>query len=261
MQIRKTILTGISLTALALSATVQTVLADSSDGALAGVSGVNNSYNQSGNSTTPTINVQPGSLKSYGGAGFDFDGDLVSRPITLVEVPNFDFGALKIGETSKNLDKKGTNRYLVVNDQNANPGTQTNYHPWNVDVKLGKFSYKNKNNQDIPLSTKYSPQIVLKATGLTNKRTRLGTWVNNTFIGSGGSTVLNGFTSNVILKSGDDTTPSTVMSVTGNKYEAHAYAIDFNDPSYATLQNFPSTKININDTYTAPLTWTLSVTA
>lgn len=275
---------AVMLTSLVLAAvagnSINVLNAQAAGNALDGVSGVDNalgansgidfnsSTQNSADAATDSSNPNPHDFQSFG--GIDFAEDRISRPITLMEVPNFDFN-MKVGATTAEMTASSGNRYLVVNDTNAGSGV---HNLWEVDVKVGSF-YKTSGSAQIKLSkiTPIIPSINLPSTNV-GKRTSYGKWSGSGYTPSKTSNALQGPPASadnskpdgliLLAKDGSDSDPNPlqrVMYITGSGYTTNYYGLDFNDPSYAKLNDFSTTKIeSLKDKYVAPITWTLQFT-
>ncbi|MBA1434446.1 hypothetical protein [Bombilactobacillus bombi] len=192
---------------------------------------------------------------SYVGVGYS--DQLITNPITLAAVPNFDFGYHKKTETkdSFSLIDGATKRYLVVVDKN---GTLD----WNVTAALGA-NIKTPtliNNNDVSIVSNTTNKPVIKS-GSSPDTDWDGSKITSTLGSSPNSNLSNpSFTLS-------NNSSQTVFGYTGIKSPTPAMAspltavLDFNAPDSVTF-NYNNTKQPVvADKFVAPITWTLSVTA
>ncbi|UQS83078.1 WxL domain-containing protein [Bombilactobacillus thymidiniphilus] len=132
---------------------VQPILAAEGDAALPALGDSNSA---SGNSGT-----------SKAGIAFE-SGDLA-----LVQVPNLDFGTVKLGTEGDMISSKKQQRVAVVTDARIDPGVSDPAFNWNLSVKLGYFyangdSSTDSNKVDLPLRFSLNPSSTAPTTPARN---------------------------------------------------------------------------------------------
>lgn len=233
------LLAGSSILIIAPCLAKPAVAADD-DHALTNVSGVTagmeDGYQSAGSSSSAGT--------SYAGIGY---GDqLLTNPITLSKVPNFDFGYHKKTEGLNNfplIESKG-NRVLEVNDENG----QLN---WNVSAQLGTPS------EDFTSSVADKVQIQI-GDGNNNDTIKPNILINNDSSLSSDNYGLS-LGSSAFSKEKNATWLSRNPKLGSSKGGA-IVSVNFGNINSAKLDlplnNQPST----SEKYVAPITWTLNVT-
>lgn len=192
---------------------------------------------------------------SYAGIGY---GDqLLTDPITLSKVPNFDFGYHKRTEGKSNfplIDSTADKRVLIVEDKNGHLN-------WTVTASLGT---NNVNNSQIQ-SDNVSISFYKNSDGFTDRAfLKTAAPTKNPDFVTAESTTIDGLqmfdqeanistrTSKVILQRN--------LNNSNNKKDSLAVMTSFGPTNsaklYLDLDNQPYTA----DKYVAPITWTLNVT-
>ena len=194
---------------------------------------------------------------SYAGIGY---GDqLLTDPITLYKVPNFDFGYHKKTESNDSfpLINTGTeDRVLIVEDKNGHLN-------WNVTASLGKNNVSNSKIESNDVSISFSAESKVGAflKKAPSKNAAPFDYIGENFI-SGISmfenqTTINGEgTPKVILQR----TLNNTDSNNKNNKDSLAVMITFVRPNSAQLNLDLDKQPYTADKYVAPITWTLNVT-
>lgn len=188
---------------------------------------------------------------SYAGIGY---GDqLLTDPITLYKVPNFDFGYHKRTEgksTFPLIDSTGDKRALIVEDKNGHLN-------WTVTASLGENNVNNSqiNSDDVSISFNKSNDGAFLKTATLEESSNYDPAESYTIDGlqmfDQGANISTG-TSKVILQRN--------LNNSNNKKDSLGVMISFFRPNSANLNLDLDNQPYTADKYVAPITWTLNVT-
>ncbi|UQS83215.1 WxL domain-containing protein [Bombilactobacillus thymidiniphilus] len=251
--------------ALGVGSSMVNVLPVNADNALGG-SGVPNGIDgvPSGIDPDGVTAAKTSSSTGTSYAGVNYTTDLVSAPLSLTSVPNFDFGSNKSNIKLPNFDdryrstwislnneKKPGDRKLVVEDGNNNVN-------WNVSANLASPTNAPTNASNSYPNSKISLYLnpSLKDPNPGSPAAADVATYKPTLIADDSSS-----TSNHVLVS---RSKSTDIS---NPITSTTYSFTFSDNSstdkkvQSGLLYVPSSYISVNKTYLMDITWTLSTTA
>lgn len=241
------LLAGSSILIIAPCLAKPAVAADD-DHALTNVSGVTadmeDGYQSAGSSSSAGT--------SYAGIGY---GDqLLTNPITLYKVPNFDFGYHKRTEGKSNfrlIGSTGDKRVLIVKDKNGHLN-------WTVTASLGENNVNNSqiNSDDVSISfnNEFNDGAFLKTATLeesSNYDPAESSTIDGLQMFDQGANISTG-TSKVILQRN--------LNNSNNKKDSLGVMISFFRPNSANLNLDLDNQPYTADKYVAPITWTLNVT-
>ena len=240
------LLAGSSILIIAPCFAKPAVAADD-DHALANVSGVTagmeDGYQSAGSSSSAGT--------SYAGIGY---GDqLLTDPITLYKVPNFDFGYHKRTEGKSKfqlIDSTGDKRVLIVEDKNGHLN-------WTVTASLGGNNVNNSQieSKDVSISFNKSNDGAFLKTATPTKNPDFVTAESTTIDGlqmfDQGANISTG-TSEVILQRN--------LNNSNNKKDSLAVMTSFVPTNSANLNLDLDNQPYTADKYVAPITWTLNAT-
>ena len=244
------LLAGSSILIIAPCLAKPAVAADD-DHALTNVSGVTagmeDGYQSAGSSSSAGT--------SYAGIGY---GDqLLTNPITLSKVPNFDFGYHKRTEGKSNfqlIDSTGDKRVLIVEDKNGHLN-------WSVAASLGENNVNNSQieSKDVSISfyknsEDFKDRAFLKTATLeesSNYDPAESSTIDGLQMFDQGANISTG-TSKVILQRN--------LNNSNNKKDSLGVMISFFRPNSANLNLDLDNQPYTADKYVAPITWTLNVT-
>lgn len=238
------LLAGSSILIIAPCFAKPAVAADD-DHALTNVSGVTagmeDGYQSAGSSSSAGT--------SYAGIGY---GDqLLTDPITLYKVPNFDFGYHKRTEgksTFSLIDSTGDKRALIVKDKNGHLN-------WTVTASLGGNNVNNSqiNSDDVSISFNNDGAFLKTATleESSNYDPAESSTIDGLQMFDQGANISTG-TSKVILQRN--------LNNSNNKKDSLGVMISFFRPNSANLNLDLDNQPYTADKYVAPITWTLNVT-
>lgn len=189
---------------------------------------------------------------SYAGIGY---GDqLLTDPITLYKVPNFDFGYHKRTEgksTFPLIDSTGDKRALIVEDKNGHLN-------WTVTASLGENNVNNSQIESKDVSISFSDDkdagAFLKTATLeesSNYDPAESSTIDGLQMFDQGANISTG-TSKVILQRN--------LNNSNNKKDSLGVMISFFRPNSANLNLDLDNQPYTADKYVAPITWTLNVT-
>lgn len=186
---------------------------------------------------------------SYAGIGY---GDqLLTDPITLYKVPNFDFGYHKRTEgksTFPLIDSTGDKRALIVKDKNGHLN-------WTVTASLGGNNVNNSqiNSDDVSISFNNDGAFLKTATleESSNYDPAESSTIDGLQMFDQGANISTG-TSKVILQRN--------LNNSNNKKDSLGVMISFFRPNSANLNLDLDNQPYTADKYVAPITWTLNVT-
>lgn len=241
------LLAGSSILIIAPCFAKPAVAADD-DHALTNVSGVTSGmedgYQSAGSSSSAGT--------SYAGIGY---GDqLLTNPITLSKVPNFDFGYHKRTEGKSKfqlIDSTGDKRVLIVEDKNGHLN-------WTVTASLGENNVNNSqiNSDDVSISfnNEFYEGAFLKTATLeesSNYDPAASSAIDGLQMFDQGANISTG-TSKVILQRN--------LNNSNNKKDSLGVMVTFVRPNSANLNLDLDNQPYTADKYVAPITWTLNVT-
>lgn len=240
------LLAGSSILIIAPCFAKPAVAADD-DHALTNVSGVTagmeDGYQSAGSSSSAGT--------SYAGIGY---GDqLLTDPITLSKVPNFDFGYHKRTEgksTFSLIDSTGDKRALIVKDKNGHLN-------WTVTASLGENNVNNSqiNSDDVSISFNKSNDGAFLKTATLEESSNYDPAESSTIDGlqmfDQGANISTG-TSEVILQRN--------LNNSNNKKDSLAVMTSFVPTNSVQLNLALDNQPYTADKYVAPITWTLNVT-
>ena len=241
------LLAGSSVLIIAPCLAKPAVAADD-DHALTNVSGVTagmeDGYQSAGSSSSAGT--------SYAGIGY---GDqLLTNPITLYKVPNFDFGYHKRNEGKSKfqlIDSTADKRVLIIKDENGHLN-------WTVTASLGENNVNNSqiNSDDVSISfnNELNGGAFLKTATLeesSNYDPAASSAIDGLQMFDQGANISTG-TSKVILQRN--------LNNSNNKKDSLGVMVTFVRPNSANLNLDLDNQPYTADKYVAPITWTLNVT-
>ena len=241
------LLAGSSILIIAPCLAKPAVAADD-DHALTNVSGVTagmeDGYQSAGSSSSAGT--------SYAGIGY---GDqLLTNPITLYKVPNFDFGYHKRNEGKSKfqlIDSTADKRVLIIKDENGHLN-------WTVTASLGENNVNNSqiNSDDVSISfnNELNGGAFLKTATLeesSNYDPAASSAIDGLQMFDQGANISTG-TSKVILQRN--------LNNSNNKKDSLGVMVTFVRPNSANLNLALDNQPYTADKYVAPITWTLNVT-
>lgn len=244
------LLAGSSILIIAPCLAKPAVAADD-DHALTHVSGVTagmeDGYQSAGSSSSAGT--------SYAGIGY---GDqLLTNPITLSKVPNFDFGYHKRNEGKSKfqlIDSTADKRVLIIKDENGHLN-------WTVTASLGENNVNNSQieSKDVSISfyknsEDFKDRAFLKTATLeesSNYDPAESSTIDGLQMFDQGANISTG-TSKVILQRN--------LNNSNNKKDSLGVMISFFRPNSANLNLDLDNQPYTADKYVAPITWTLNVT-
>lgn len=191
---------------------------------------------------------------SYAGIGY---GDqLLTNPITLSRVPNFDFGYHKRTEGKSKfqlIDSTGDKRVLIVEDKNGHLN-------WTVTASLGGNNVNNSQIESKDVSISFSDD---KDSGALLKTADLKENLNYVTADSTATDGISMFGTNTKMELG---TSQTILQRTlndpdnKNNKDSLAVMLSFTRLNSANLNLDLDNQPYTADKYVAPITWTLNVT-
>ena len=240
------LLAGSSILIIAPCLAKPAVAADD-DHALTNVSGVTagmeDGYQSAGSSSSAGT--------SYAGIGY---GDqLLTNPITLYKVPNFDFGYHKRTEGKSKfqlIDSTADKRVLIVKDENGHLN-------WTVTASLGENNVNNSqiNSDDVSISFNKSNDGAFLKTATLEESSNYDPAESSTIDGlqmfDQGANISTGM-SEVILQRN--------LNNSNNKKDSLAVMTSFVPTNSVQLNLALDNQPYTADKYVAPITWTLNVT-
>ena len=240
------LLAGSSILIIAPCFAKPAVAADD-DHALTNVSGVTagmeDGYQSAGSSSSAGT--------SYAGIGY---GDqLLTDPITLYKVPNFDFGYHKRNEGKSKfqlIDSTADKRVLIIKDENGHLN-------WTVTASLGENNVNNSqiNSDDVSISFNKSNDGAFLKTATLEESSNYDPAESSTIDGlqmfDQGANISTGM-SEVILQRN--------LNNSNNKKDSLAVMTSFVPTNSVQLNLALDNQPYTADKYVAPITWTLNVT-